>query len=52
MSGVSSKFGIDETKTPDEIEKISSLENLNFIGIHVFAGSGILGTRQARTLAG
>ena len=41
MSGFSSKFGIDEERIREDVERISKLNDLNFKGIHVFAGSGI-----------
>lgn len=42
MGGKSSKMGIDEDKISELLKRILSLENINIIGFHVFAASGIL----------
>jgi len=42
MGGVSSKMGIDEDKVIGNLERILKLENINVLGFHVFAASGIM----------
>ncbi|OPZ91275.1 MAG: L-glutamyl-(BtrI acyl-carrier protein) decarboxylase [Firmicutes bacterium ADurb.Bin419] len=42
MGGISSKMGIDEDKIKEALEEIVKLNNINVIGFHVFAASGIL----------
>ena len=42
MGGGPKQFGIDYSRIPDVIKKVRTLKNLNFLGIHVFAGSQIL----------
>lgn len=42
FSGDSSKLGIDEDVFRDVLDDILALENLNFLGLHVYAASGVL----------
>lgn len=42
FSGDSSKLGIDEGQVFDILPQILKLPNLNFLGLHVYAASGVL----------
>lgn len=42
FSGDSSKFGIDENIFGELLHQILKLPNLNFLGLHVYAASGVL----------
>jgi diaminopimelate decarboxylase len=42
FSGDPNKLGLDERKLHDHLPKILAMDHLNFLGLHVYAASGVL----------